>query len=120
MKMKLFHGSAEYNEAPILHEGLRKGLHHNLLCACCSSSFDEAQFFALRKTPASDMNRTGVIIEFDANLADNEYQSISSSGLLRNEKEIAVLNTKKLQPVAIWRFGIRGWQRHILEGITRR
>lgn len=91
--------------------------HHGLFCACCSTSLEEAGFFALRKTPASDINRTGIVIEFDADLAKDDYREIESRGLLRDEREIAVLNTKRLQPIAIWRFGPHGWQRDIPERI---
>lgn len=117
--MKLFHGTAQYNETKIMREGLRKTLHHNLLCACCSSSLEEAGFFALRKTPVSDISKTGIVIEFDAELAEDDYHEIESRGLLRDEREIAVMNVKKLQPIAIWRFGPHGWQRDIPERIDR-
>jgi len=112
--MRLFHGTATYNRTPIIQQGLRRYPHHGKIVACCSVSLEEAGFFALRKTPISDLSQTGIVIEFEGNLVQGEFIEIDSRGLLRNEREIAVLNTEKLQPVAVWKWRRNGWQQEKL------
>ncbi len=109
--MKLYHGTAAYNEGAILKDGLQTQFHKGVLCSCCSLSLEEAGFFALRKTPMSDLSKTGIVIEFEGSLNTRDYLAVESRGLLRNEQEIAVLDTARLIPVAIWRFGERGWKK---------
>jgi len=112
--MVLFHGTAAYNEPKILRHPCTLKYHHGLprKCLCTSLSFDEAALFALRKTPISDMSKVGIIIEFEADLADSDFTPVASHGLLRDEKEIAVFNTKKLIPKAVWRLEDDKWVRY--------
>lgn len=117
--MKLYHGTAAYNEEIILNNGLKKSPHKGIFCACCSLSFQEASFFALRKTPMSDLRKTGIVIEFEGNLKMGDYVIVESHGLLRDEQEIAVLNTEQLNPIALWRFQEDGWSRYLLPNKQR-
>lgn len=93
--MKLYHGTARYNEQPILEEGAKPPL-------CASLDFREAAFFALRKTPMSDLSKVGVVIEFSGDLQGRDFAKIESSGLLRDEWEIRVFATEKLRADAVW------------------
>lgn len=60
----------------------------------------------------SDLSKIGVVIEFEGDLSTRDYLAVKSYGLLRNEQEVAVLNTAKMIPVAVWRFGKRGWEEY--------
>ena len=104
--MRLYHGTARYNEQPILEKGARSPL-------CTSLDFREAAFFALRKTPMSDLSKTGVVIEFSGDLRERDFARIESRGrgLLRDEQEVRVFTTEKLCVDAVWRWEKGGWSR---------
>lgn len=73
-------------------------------------------FFALRKTPANDLNKTGIVIEFEClNMVYKEdYERVKDLRAIRNEREVAIYNTDKMTVTAFWHFE-NGWKREILK-----
>ena len=113
--IKCFHGTANYNINSFIENGIilksREWSKYKTFCA--SLSFQEATFFALRKTPISDLSQTGVVLEFEGDLIEGiDFIMNRDPRALRDEKEIAVFDSKKLLLIAYWEFIKNGrWQR---------
>ena len=121
MNIKLFHGTAEYALANFLislpQKQRRRYLQRGRSSFCCSTSLQEASFFALRRTPSSDLSKTGIVLEFlGRNMIENKDFVFcrDESASLRDEQEASVFNVKKLQLVAIYRWGEDSWKREVL------
>lgn len=117
--MTLYHGTADYNlysfssgeiiKYPRVYiKGFKSAF-------CASLKFDEAKYFALRKTPMSDLSRTGIVIEFngDGLVENKDFVFSVDSRAMRDEGEASILNTKKLKLVAYWKLnhGNQKWER---------
>lgn len=119
--MKLYHGTGVYNLDSFIREGI-KLKHRNDFkrpSFCASLSLKEAEFFALRKTPANDLKKTGVVLEFETKgMVEGESEDFIRyrDRVLRDEQEIVIFNPKKLVLVAYHRFTSEGWKREELEG----
>lgn len=96
--MYLYHGTAADNLQNFIERGPYASLRHIGRNAFCTSrSFDEAAIFALRKTPASDMAKTGIVLEFDAHrLYPEDYMDVESGNTLRDEQEVRVFTPQFL------------------------
>jgi hypothetical protein len=117
--MILYHGTADYNLPAFASHEIRKYPRAYIKgfksAFCTSLQFDEAKYFALRKTPMNDLSRTGVVLEFDGgNLIENKDFVFSvDSRAMRDEREASILNTKKLKLVACWKLNHKNqkWER---------
>jgi len=116
--MKLYHGTGRFNLQSFVNEGVklwpRAGFKRRSFC--CSLSFREATYFALRKTPISDMTQTGVVLEFDAEgMVEGEdyipYQDRQALSMGRDEQEIVVFSAAKLELVAYHDYQDGRWAR---------
>ena len=110
----VYHGTASYELDSFLSSKPRIRLHRHIQreCFCTSKKLEEAAFFALRKTPANDLNKTGIVIEFECKdmVYKKDYERVKDSRAIRNEREIAVYNTDKMIVIAFWHFE-NGWKR---------
>lgn len=114
LNLRLYHGTGIYNLDSFIREGIklehRNGFRRPSFCT--SLSLKEAGFFALRKTPASDLSKTGVVLEFEAKeMVEGEDFIHYRDRVLRDEQEVVVFNPKKLVLVAYYIFSHRGWER---------
>ena len=109
----LYHGTWAYNLESFKKDGAKVSPRRYTSPAFCTSqSFQEATFFALRKTPVNDLSQTGIILEFDAwRLRSGEYISYDAGGLLRDEKEIRVIDTTYLCLLTFHRYVDGTWSR---------
>lgn len=112
----LYHGTASYNleqfkeTTPIAYP--RSYLPRCKRAFCTSQSFDEAAFFAFRKTPINNLSDIGIVLEYNAScLSLSDYVLTRDSIAIRNEQEVAVLNTKKLKLVAYHKYINGIWER---------
>ena len=82
---------------------------------CASLSLREAEFFALRKTPANDLRNTGIVLEFESEgMIEGEDYLHYRDRALRDEQEVVVFSPKKLALVAYHRLTLSGWERVLL------
>lgn len=83
---------------------------------CTSTDFDEASRFAIRHTPANDLNSPGVVLEFDASaVSPRNYAHAKDRATMWDEREVVFFDTRKLRLVAVWRLLARGWERAEIE-----
>ncbi len=111
---RLFHGTASYELESFIKEGalirFRKSGYKPAFCT--SVSFNEAAFFALRKTPISDLSKTGIVLEFDATrLRPDEYEFYKSPGVLRDEHEVRVYEPSILRLRGYYEYDNGTWVR---------
>lgn len=111
---KLYHGTAAYNLDSFVRGGVklrhRNGFKRPSFCA--SLSLEEAGLFALRKTPANDLTKTGIVLEFEAGRMVEGVDFIHyQDRVLRDEQEVVIFTPKKLSLVAFYVFTDLGWQR---------
>lgn len=102
---QLFHGTANYNLKSFMDNGAllypRHYLPKSKKAFCTSISLEEAAVFAFRKTPANDITQVGIVLEFDGSkLTKKDFMKATDNRAMRKEKEVAVLNSKKLKLVA--------------------
>lgn len=109
----LYHGTAAYNLDSFKQHGARLSpRRYGKPAFCTSHSFEEAAYFALRKTPANDWSQTGIVLEFDSSgLRQEEYILYDSKGLLRDEKEVRVTDTRYLLLAAFYEYCDGDWRR---------
>lgn len=109
---KLYHGTACYEQESFLRNGVEvppRTIGKSAFCA--STEFEEATFFALRKTPMSDLTKTGIILEFDsARLCPDEYCEFDAHAL-RHEYEIRVFDGRALYLIAYHEYDDGVWRR---------
>lgn len=110
--MKVYHGTAAYNL-----ESFQQGVelsprHHGRDAFCVSDNFQVAALFALRKTPAIDLSKTGIVIEFNAHLLAGAWDRYKSHGVLQEEHEIRIYDESQLEFVAYHRYNSGAWDRH--------
>lgn len=117
--MKLYHGTANYNLNSFLRKGIKLYPHHHFKkpSLCTSLSLKEAGYFALRRTPANDITKTGIVLEFEADgMIEGKNMDFIyyNDHVLRNELEVVIFNTKKLILVAYYCWTVRGWERNLI------
>lgn len=120
--MIVYRGMASYRADEVLRDGEAARLHGHLdrPACCCTTDFDIAVMFAIRKTPMVDFDRiTGKVIEFE--LTGDDWEMVRDPrAILVDESEIAVYDVSLLTPVATWSAGDDGeWRRNpCLQGAT--
>lgn len=110
----VFHGTACNYIDLFRKEGPRvSGQRHLPKWAFCTSTdFKEAERFAIRHTPANDLNKPGIVIEFDASLCSpKQYKHVKDVATMYDEKEVAFFKTSGLRIVAVWWLRSDGWVR---------
>ena len=112
--MILYHGTGIDNLDCFIREGIelkqRRDFRRPSFCA--SLSLKEAGFFALRKTPANDLRKTGVVLEFEAEgMLEGRDFIRYSDGALRDEREVVIFSHEKLVLVACHHLTPQGWKR---------
>lgn len=120
-EMDVYHGTARYNVLRFT-KGIQKWpqVHtpRHKAALCTSKSFKEAAFFAMRKTPANDLDKTGVVLQFEldpTSVEGKDYVQVRDSVALRNENEIAVFNVDKLRLVSVWNIEDDEWKEYTPE-----
>lgn len=83
-----------------------------------TTDFKIASLFALRRSPPSvlrgDESAMGVVLEYEVALTSRkgkDWIPAVCSGVLQDEKEIAILNPKVLEVIAIWQVEQDEWVR---------
>ena len=108
--MKIYHGTAEYSLKGFLNSEPKKYIRSYLplreACFSCSTAFEEAAKFALRRTPANDLSKTGIVLEFLVfdNINRKEFLYCQDPKSFIDEKEIVIFNVKKIKLVAVHQF----------------
>jgi len=114
MTKRLFHGTANYSLKSFLDNGVQKRYRSYLDkdAFCTATKFQEAAFFALRKTPINDLTQTGIVLEFQGKnmVKEIDYTSTEDKRAIRHESEIAIFNTNKIKLIAYWKYD-KGWKR---------
>ena len=107
--MKIFHGTADYSLEGFLKSKPKKYkrtyVPDKRSCFSCSTDFNEAAKFALRKTPAN-LSKTGIVLEFE-NLDLEPYKDFifcQDHSSFIDEKEIVIFNVNKIKLIAVYRF----------------
>ena len=117
--MIVFHGTMDCCVSSILKEGphlhTRLYLHSIRKAFSTTLDFSVAALFAMRNTQADLAIKgiiTGQVIEFQLiGKKNKDYIRIQNPRCIQNEKEIAVFQTAKLKPVAIWSWIDHQWVR---------
>lgn len=108
----LYHGTACYELESFLSKGVEvQPRRIGKPAFCATTKFQEAAFFALRKTPAIDLSKTGIVLEFDAGrLRPGEYCEFDDHAL-RHEYEIRVFDGAGLYLIAYHEYDDGTWRR---------
>lgn len=109
----LYHGTACYELESFLSKGVEvQPRRIGKPAFCATTEFKEATFFALRKTPAVDLSKTGIVLEFDAcRLRPDEYCEFDDQHAMRREYEIRVFDGSALYLIAYHEYDEGAWNR---------
>lgn len=123
--MIVYHGTGQYNLDSLLASSPRRKPRQYLggrRAFSTSTAFQISSLFALRQSPPAllqgDESGAGVVLEYAIDKSAREGRDwchAKCSGVLQDEKEIAILNVVILRARAVWRLENGDWERHVLD-----
>lgn len=116
--MKLFHGTANYNLSGFITSGVNLHVRrdYDKPSFCTSFSFQEAAYFAFRKTPIDDIKfkNCGIVLEFVTGSRIKEGKDFTyyvDTRAIRNEREVIIFNRTIIKLIAYWKYENDNWER---------
>ena len=116
--MTVYHGTAANYLPLFLKEGfrLRRQPHLKKAAFCTSKSRTEAERFAIRNTPSTNLSAVGIVLEIDASACQTkDFTEAKDSKTMWDEQEVAFFKTKELKLAAVWNFDGLRFQRSPME-----
>jgi hypothetical protein len=118
--MILYHGTGDYSLQSLLRLGPRLSSRHYLRGRKAFSSttdFSIAALFAIRHSTLEGLRTgrgIGVVVEYELhwNARGADWTYAKDSGILQDEKEVAIFNPKVLDFLAVWYLEDSEWVRH--------
>lgn len=118
MSVIVYHGTGKYNLEKLVADGPRLSPQAHLQyreAFSTTTAFKIASLFAIRRSPPAaltDEREVGVVMEYEITAKEGRgWKHAKCSGVLQDEKEIAVFNPGILEIRAVWRVQDGEWTR---------